>query len=122
MTGHWNQPDTGEKRKLVTGHWNQPAYTGEKRRTYTGLWRKVALVMNLYKLNARRFLSKLHPYCPRGLTREFSPLFKPTFYPCTLFHQPRPLLEGALSCCWPAINCIGTVVTRDNSIVYGFTL
>ena len=22
----------------------------------------------------------------------------PTFYPCTVFRQPRPLLEGALSC------------------------
>ena len=34
----------------------------------------------------------------RGLTREFSSLFKPTFYPCTAFCQPRPLPEGTLSC------------------------
>ena len=42
----------------------------------------------------------------RGLIREYSSLFKPTFYPCTVFRKPRPLPEGG--------------VTRDNSIVYDF--
>ena len=30
--------------------------------------------------------------------KEISSLFKNTFYPCTVFRQPRPLPEGALSC------------------------
>ena len=34
----------------------------------------------------------------RGLTREFISLFKPTFYPCTVFRLLRPIPEGALSC------------------------
>ena len=42
----------------------------------------------------------------RGLTRESSSLFKPTFYPCTVFHQPRPLPEGTLSCRYPATDYI----------------
>ena len=42
----------------------------------------------------------------RGLTREVSSDFKSTFYRCTVFRQPRPLQEGALSCRWTADDCI----------------
>ena len=38
-------------------------------------------------------------YNQRGLPIEISSLFKPTFYPCTVFRQPRPLPEGVLICC-----------------------
>ena len=33
-----------------------------------------------------------------GLIRELSSNSEPTFYPCTVFRQPRPLPEGALMC------------------------
>ena len=33
-----------------------------------------------------------------GLIREPSINSRPTFYTCTVFHQPQPLPEGALSC------------------------
>ena len=60
----------------------------------------------------------------RGLTREFSSDFKPTFYPYTVFRQPRPLPGGELSCRRPADYCIvyfkSGGARRDNSIVYYF--
>ena len=31
----------------------------------------------------------------RVLTKEFSSLFKPTFHPCTVFRQPRPLPDAS---------------------------
>ena len=48
---------------------------------------------------------------------------EPTFYPWTVFRQPLPLPEGALSCHRPAADCICRYyrtggVTGDNSIVY----
>ena len=59
-----------------------------------------------------------------GLAREFSCNSKPTFYPCTVFRQPRPLPESALSCRWLADDCIVFYGTRgvpgENSIVYNF--
>ena len=59
-----------------------------------------------------------------GLIREFSSNFKPTFYPGTVIQRPRPLLEGLLSCCWPADDCIVYYrtgeVRRDNAFVYVF--
>ena len=59
-----------------------------------------------------------------GLTRELSSDSKPTFYPCTVFRQPRPLPEGAIRCRWPAHDCIVYYrtgeVTGGNSIVYVF--
>ena len=43
---------------------------------------------------------------------------------CTVFRQPRPLPEGALSCLWPTDDCIVYYrtggVRGDNSIVYDF--
>ena len=46
----------------------------------------------------------------------------PTFYPCTVFRQPHPLPEGALS--YQAADCIVYYrpggVTRNNSVVYDF--
>ena len=48
--------------------------------------------------------------------------YNPTFYPCKVFHHPRPLQEGALKCRWPAADCINYYrtggVTRDISIDY----
>ena len=41
-----------------------------------------------------------------GIIREHSSNSKLTFYSCTVFRHPRPLPEGALSCRWPAANCI----------------
>ena len=57
-----------------------------------------------------------------GLITELSSNSTPTFYPCTVFHQPLPLPEDALSCCWPSADCnvhhwTGGV-TGHNSIVY----
>ena len=40
------------------------------------------------------------------LIRELSSNSEPAFYTCTVFSQPRPLPAGALSCRWPAIECI----------------
>ena len=65
-------------------------------------------------------------YYQRGLTRELSSNFKPSFYPRTVFRQPRPLPEDALSCSWPADDRIVIVYYRtggvrgDNSIVHDF--
>ena len=46
----------------------------------------------------------------------------PTFYPYTVFRQPRPLPGAALSCRWLAGDCIVYYrtggVRGDNSIVY----
>ena len=59
-----------------------------------------------------------------GLIRELSSNFKPTFYPCTDFHPPRPLPEGALSCRWPANEYIvyhrTGGVRGDKSMIYDF--
>ena len=56
----------------------------------------------------------------KGLIRALSS--KPPFYACKVFHQPRPLPEGALGCRWPAANYIVYNriggVTGDNSIAY----
>ena len=60
----------------------------------------------------------------RGLTREVSSDFKPTFYRCTVFRQLRPLPEGALGCRWTADDCIVYYrtggVRGENSIVHDF--
>ena len=59
-----------------------------------------------------------------GSKREFSSNFKPTFYPCTVLRQPRPLPEGALSRGSPTGDCIVYYrmggVRGDNSFVYDF--
>ena len=59
-----------------------------------------------------------------GISREFSSNSNPTFYQCTVFRQPRPIPEGALSCRWPADDCIVYYrmggLSEDNSIVYDF--
>ena len=63
-------------------------------------------------------------FLQRGWINKRAQLFKPTFYPCTVFRQPRPLPEGALSCRCPAADYIVYYrtgwVTGDNSIVYYF--
>ena len=63
-------------------------------------------------------------YNQRRLIREFSSNFKPKFYPCTVFRQPRPLPEGDLIYGWLADDYIVYHITGgvrgDNSIVYDF--
>ena len=49
-----------------------------------------------------------------GLIREPTSNIKPTFYPCTVFRQPRPLPEGALWCHWSAADC--TVYYRTGEV------
>ena len=82
-------------------------------------------VLNIARDIACTLVGSLHSNLQqRGLTRESSSLFKPTFYPCTVFRQPRPLPEGAISCRKPAVDCIEYYrtggVTRDNSVIYDF--
>ena len=49
---------------------------------------------------------------------------QPTFYPCTVFRQPCPCPDGALSSRWPDVDCIVYFrtgeVRGDNSITNDF--
>ena len=55
---------------------------------------------------------------------EFSSNYKATFYPCTVFRQPRQFPEGTLICRYLAddtiVYYITVLVKGGNSIVYEF--
>ena len=74
---------------------------------------------SIKKLTSSRNITK-----ESGLIRELNSNSEPTFYTCTVFRQSHPLLEGALSCNWPADDCVVYYrtggVTGDNCIVYDF--
>ena len=121
--------ETGTRHLVVGSDLTEPALSEERcaggDNTYQQVMTPNFLEWDIYSKQKNVIcVSRLIRWNQRGLPREFSSLFNPTFYPCTVFHQLRPLPEGARSCCWrlPAIDCIvcyGTVgVMRGNSLVY----